>query len=353
MKLLLRVLIVIACLIGSNGWSAEVKGLFEAEVVAKSQSPEDLDAAIKDAMVVVLQRVLAGSGVLDDPVAKTAIDQARFYVKQSQYALVEKPFDASNKARVMRVLFDENRLLSLLKTGRLGIWSEIRPETLLWLVVDEHGKRRFFKSELMPELDFAINKAAKQQGLPLVFPLFDLEERALISVHDVLGAYPEQLLDISGRYDVVSILAGRLLHDGNCWLVEWAFYFDSGVQQWSTSCGSLHESLLSGMRGVYTRLSHYYGVKPDIPEIGSVMLNVAGIAGMNDITRVMRYLESLPMVKSVAWLSVKEGFNRYKINYEGDRFVFQHALGSGGVLELKNAREFASDELSLRLLSLH
>lgn len=351
MKSLLRVLVLVACFGGSFCWAAEVKGLFEVEVIAQSQRPEDIDAAIKEAMAIVLQRVLAGSNkVLDDPVAKTAVAQARFYVKQHQYSLLEKASDASGQARVMRVLFDETRLLNLLSTGRVGIWSEIRPETLFWLVVEEHGKRRFFKPELMPYIESAISKAAKQQGLPLIFPLLDLEERAQIAVYDVLSAYPEQLLDISARYDVVSILAGRLARRGDCWRAEWAFYFDTGVQQWSKACSSLHEALLSGMRGVYTRLSHYYGVKPDILEQGMVMLNVAGIAGMNDITRVTRYLESLPMVKSVAWLSVKEGFNRYRVSYEGDSRVFQHALNAGGVLESMGTIEMGSDELGLRLL---
>ncbi|CCE25079.1 DUF2066 domain-containing protein [Methylotuvimicrobium alcaliphilum] len=355
MKSLFRVLAVIVSLCGSIGWAAEVKGLFETEVIAKSQRPEDIEAAIKEAMTIVLQRVLSGSDVLDDPVAKTALAQARFYVKQHQYSLVEKASDASGQARVMRVLFDETRLLSLLSTGRLGIWSEIRPETLLWLVVDEHGKRRFFKPELMPSLEHAISSAAKQQGLPLIFPLLDLEERAQIAVHDVLSAYPEQLLDISGRYDVVSILAGRVVRQADCWQADWAFYFDGGVQQWSNSCDTLHEALLGGMRGVYTRLSHYYGVKPDILERGMMMLNIAGIVGMNDITRVTRHIESLPMVKSVAWRSVRDGFNRYRINYEGDFSVFRHALGSGGVLEPMGSvglgsDQLSSDELSFRLL---
>lgn len=350
MNVLLRVLIVSGLLLCQNIFAVEVRNLFQTEVMAKSQAPADRNAAIKEAMTIVLQRIVAGDKVLDDPTVQTALEQAPYYVKQYQYALIESGYDPEGTARLMRVLFDEASLLDLLKTGKLGIWSEIRPETLVWLVVDDQGQRRFFKSEVMPELDYAIDKAAKQKGLPLIFPLLDLDEREQISVNEVLSAYPEQLLDVSGRYDVVSILAGRLVKKQECWQAEWAFYFDQGVEQWVQPCATLHETLLGGMEGAYNKLSRYYSVKPDVLEAGSVLLNVAGITGMNDISRVSEYLESLPIVKSVLWISVKDGFNRYKIHYEGDRRVLENRVGSGQVLQALPESGLGTDELSFRLL---
>ncbi|MGR9114931.1 MAG: DUF2066 domain-containing protein [Gammaproteobacteria bacterium] len=350
MNVLIRGLIVSGLLLCQNIFAAEVKNLFQIEVMAKSQTQADRNEAIKEAMTIVLQRVMAGDKVLDDPTVQMALAQAPYYVKQYQYALVENAYDTDGSARQMRVLFDEASLLDLLKTGKLGIWSEIRPETLVWLVIEDQGQRRFFKPETMPGFDNAINQAAKRKGLPLIFPLLDLEEREHISVNDVLSAYPEQLLDVSSRYDVVSVLAGRVVNKQGCWQGEWALYFDQGVEQWIHPCLTLKEALLGGMDGAYNTLSRYYSVKPDVLEVGTALLNVAGITSMTDISRVSEYLESLPMVKSVKWVSVKEGFNRYQISYEGDRRVFKNWIDAGQVLEAFTSSGLAPDELSFRLM---
>ena len=348
--MLFRILIVSGLFYCQNVLAVEVRNLFQTEVMAKSQAPADRNAAIKEALSIVLQRIMVGDRIFDDPTVQTALAQAPFYVKQYQYALIESGRGSEGSERLMRVLFDEIPLLNLLRTGKLGIWSEIRPETLVWLVVEEHGQRRFFRPEAMADLDYAITKASKQKGLPLIFPLLDLDERSQISVNDVLSAYPEELLDVSSRYDVVSILAGRLVRKQGCWQAEWAFYFDQGVDQWMRPCATLHETLLGGMEGAYNTLSRYYGVKPDVLEAGSVLLNVAGITGMNDITRVGEYLQSLPMIKAVQWVSVKDGLNRYKIYFEGDLRVLENRIGAGQMLQALPDSQPAADELSFRLL---
>lgn len=350
MKLLFRVLIIFGLLFGQQAFSAEVKGLFETEVVAKSQATVDRDSAIRDAMTVVLKRILAGDDVLKDPAVQTALDKSLFYTKQFQYSLVEDASASGGSARTMRVLFNEETILDLLSSGKLGIWSEIRPETLVWLVVEQEGKRRFFKPEAMPDLDFALSQAAKQKGLPIIFPLLDLEERELISINDVLSAYPDQLLDISSRYDVVSILAGRLVNKNNCWQAEWAFYFDQGVKQWMQPCQILAQTLLGGMEGAYNNLAAFYSVKPNVAEKGTVTLNITGITGMTDLSRVNKYLKSLTMVKSVTWISADGGVNRYKINYERDRAVFENILALGRVLEPLHENILELDEINYRLL---
>lgn len=350
MSVLFRIFIVFGLSFWQPVFALEVSNLFETQVLANSQTVDDRDAAIKQAMAVVLQRVVAGNNILNDPTVQMALRQAPFYVKQYQYALVENGSDPDSSARLMRILFDENSLLDLLKTGKQGVWTEVRPQTLVWLVVDDQGQRRFFKPEIMPRLDNALDKAAGLKGLPLIFPLLDLEERARISVNDVLSAYPQRLLDASERYDVVSILAGRVVNKQNCWQAEWAFYFDGTVSQWMQPCAALDATLLDGMAGAYDKLSHYYGVKPDVLEAGVVLLNVSGITGMEDIGRVADYLKSLPMVKTVQWVMVKNGFNQYKIHFEGDRRVLENQIGSGRMLRPSTKAGVEKNELSFGLV---
>ncbi|MDP2178052.1 DUF2066 domain-containing protein [Methylicorpusculum sp.] len=350
MNRVLRLLVIYCVLASQSAVAAEVKGLFETEVMAKSQSRDDKNAAIKAALTVVLQRVLAGNDILTDPVVQKLLDTAPVYVKQFQYAMIDSRNEAHTDKRPVRVLFNEDRLLDLLKSSKLSIWSEIRPETLVWLVVEEEGQRQFFKSDTMPMISQSLNKAARYAGIPIIFPLMDLAEKTQITVGDVLSAYPAQLMTISARYDVVSILAGRLVKKQGCWQAEWALYFDDNVAQWMGSCGSLDEALVGGMSGTYGNLSKYYSVKPGVVNLTTVNVSVMGIRGADDMNRVNRYLTSLPMVKSANWLGVKEGFNTYAVTFEGDRHFFEDILGLGRVLESRGTPGFSGEELIFTLL---
>jgi hypothetical protein len=353
MRVLFRTLIIYGLFCCSNLLAAEVPGLFETEIIAKSQSPDDRNTAIKEALTIVFRRTIAGSESLNNREVQTVLADAPRYVKQFQYSLMETGSHTEtspNTARNMRVLFDEYALLNKMKTGNLKIWGETRPETLLWVVVEENGQRYFFKPETMPEVDVAIKSLAKQTGLPMLFPIMDMDEQRQISVTDVLSAYPQTLLSVSERYGVVSILAGRVVKTKDCWKSDWAFYFDQRIEQWNLACGSLNAAILIGLQGVYNKLSIYYAVKPYAIEMNVVTLKISGILAIDDRNRITNYLKSLNMIKSVNWMSGDLGVERFKINLEGNRTELEEILGLGRVLNPQDNENAGTDELNYRLL---
>lgn len=328
----------------------EVNGLYETEVVAASQSPQDRDAAIKQALTLVLKRTMAGEDFLQDAAVRAALANAPAYVKQYQYALQETAVGDGRGARNLRVLFNEPALLKLMQTRQLKVWPDNRPETLLWLVVDDDDQRTFFKPETMPQIHWAIQQASKQMGLPVLMPLLDLEEQRLIGVNDVLSAYPQQLLSVSGRYDVVSVLAGRLAKSGDGWKTDWAFYFDDGVEQWSTPPSSLNQAVMSGLHGVYQRLSRYYAVAPNTFDEGTLTLKIAGVKDNADQARINGYLKNLQGVKSVFWQGHDINFEIYKVNIDGSRRAFEETVGLGRVLNPKSSANDSASELRYELI---
>ncbi len=330
--------------------AVEVKGLYEVEVMAKSRSDEDRNKAIQEALAIVLGRVVAADKVTDVPVVKTAIAGASHYVRQFQYAMSAGKWQRDERARLMRVLFDEQQLMELLRSGNVGIWSEIRPETLVWLVVEQGNQRRFYDAVIMPEIENALTRAAKLKGLPTIFPMLDLDEQRRISVSEVLSNDSVTLLAASERYDVVSILAGRIVAKGNCWEAEWALHFDEKIEQWANRCTTLNGATLSGMQGVYDVLSKYYGVKPDIAETGFLTLKIKGIKTMTDMVKVTEYLASLAEVKSVNWVSVQNGYNNYKIQYEGSESTLAEQLAATSLLTPVAGTESIRHELKYQLV---
>lgn len=240
----------------------EVKGLYEIELIANSQSAPDRELAIKQALYSVLSRILVAEDISKVPAVQDLLHVAQHYVKQFQYSLIAANEYSDSDARLMRVEFDEDQLLEVLRKSQVGIWSEIRPETLVWLVVDEDGQREFYNPDTMPDIESALSLASKIKGVPVIFPMLDLEEQQRISVSEVLSADSRNLLAVSARYDVPAIMAGRIAKKNQCWQGEWAFYFDNKINQWNGGCLPLKGAMMEGIQGAYQVLSSYYGVKP-------------------------------------------------------------------------------------------
>ena len=313
MNVLFKCLIIFSLAFSASVAAVEVEDLFETEVFANSQSKKDGNTALREALSIVLARVMVGDNILQDPTVQAALADAHHYTKEYQYSLTENAMTKATSARVMRVRFKEAELLELMRSSRLGIWSEMRPEVLVWLVVEEDGKRQFFKSAEMPELDNALSLAAKRKKVPLIFPMLDLEEQQKIAVGDVLSAYPGRLLKASERYDVPAILAGRVVKKQDCWRAEWAFHFNREIKQWTHGCADLNTVVLSGVRGAYSQLSVYYGIKPELAAMGMVLIGISEVSSIRDMNRVMAHLKSLKAVKMVSWEQLENGMNFYKL----------------------------------------
>ncbi len=349
MKVGIKVILVCLICFCRTTHAVEVKRLYETEVIAKSEQEQDRQIAIKQALIIVLTRILAGSDILKDDTVKKILADASHYVSEFQYSLIAT--NNNEDARLMRIKFDEQLLINILRPGKLGLWNEIRANTLVWLVIDDEGEQQFFDAGLMPDADSALDNAGSLKALPMIFPMQDLKEKRTLSVADVLSVYSDHLLEVSLRYDVVSTLAGKMINTGDCWKAEWTLYFDGKIEQWRTQCGILNDVALNGFQGVYDRLSKFYAVKPDIKEISSLILKVSNIKGITASAEVTDYFDSINMVKTVTWVGVESGYNLYRIFYQGNLQVLKNRLEKEGVIRAENFVRQKIDDAKYTLMT--
>lgn len=348
MKVLSRVLFVLIMMIYQVSYAEEVKRLYETEVLVKSEYEQDRAIATKKALQVLLTRILVGKDILQNKVVKNVLANAIYYVSEYQYSLGGT---GSTNNRLMRILFDEKLLIDTFRSENLGLWNEIRPRTLLWLVVDDNNKQQFFDSSLMPEVDLAIAKASNTKKLPVLFPIQDLNENQKLSISDVLSAYSDHLLESSARYDVVSTLAGKIVNKGECWEAEWTLYFDSKIKQWSSLCSTINGITLHGFQGVYDRLSEYYAVTPETKQVSSILLKISSVNDATKKVKVTSYLESLPMVKTVTWLNKELGYEVYRIFFQGSRQALNHHLKKDYFLRVEDYSKQHEAEMTYKVIT--
>jgi hypothetical protein len=334
MKALIKFLLVCYLFSAASVQAIEIKGLFEVEVTALSQSREDRNAALREAMGIVLNRLMVGDNINQDATVKIALDNAASYVDQYQYDLNVDAKTGSG-ARVMRVAFNEEMLMELMRSSRLAIWNEIRDEVLVWVVVEQFGRQAILDVDNNKEVERALQTAAKLKGVPILLPLMDLEEKQKVLVADVLSAYPEKLMQASERYDVAAILSGKLRQQRGCWRSEWTLSFNSKIEQWTVPCLDLAENLSVTFQNVYKPLASFYAVKADQEGMGVVVLKIAGINSMTAETNIKAYLRKLSMVSSVKWVKVEQGQHVFQLKTTGTQAALQEYIALGRELREK------------------
>jgi hypothetical protein len=349
MKMLIRVLLLCLALSCQSLFAIEIERLYEIEVIAESDSKQDRQVAFTKALEVILTRILAGDNILQDKTVRVILSDAKRYVSEFQYALVNPKRQGNSHARLLRVLFNETLLIDTLRAGQLEFWNEIRTRTLVWLVVEEYGKKQFFDAGLMPKVEAAMIYAAKQKSLPMLYPIQDLKEKRDLTISDVLSAYSEHLLEVSLRYDVVSTLAGKLVKTEHCWKAEWTFYFDGNIEQWKSQCDSINEATLNGFQGVYDRLSKYYAVKSNKSKMTSAIIKIANIKGISALEHVSSYLESLAMISTANWIGKEGKYNLYRLFFLGKQYQLSNKLMKDDVLIAESFSEQSSDEVTYKL----
>jgi hypothetical protein len=274
------------------------------------------DAAFVEALKTVLVRV---SGQRDAAVRVGEVSDPRKYVQRFG-------FTADN---VLQVGFDSASIDQLLSKAGLPIWGRERPATVVMFGVEEGGTWRWLTADTPAQEREAISRIARQRGLPLKWPVMDAQERAEAS-SDSPG-----LLQAAARYEANAVLLGRA-RGGT---VQWTLLSDEGAAQAS---GGLED-------GVHLAADTFARVfAASGSNLGSVIVEVAGISDLNSYAATLNYLEGMTLVRGVALEQVTGEKMRFRLAVRGDAATLRRAIALDHRLVPQDAADGATDRLAFR-----
>ncbi len=307
-----------------------IEDLYLAEVPVKSQDRDERQDAIRTGLNQVLVRVTGSNQVLTSPAIEAALTQPTRYVQRFRY---RKQDQAGRSQLVLWVRFDESVITKLLNDNQMPVWGRTRPATLLWLVVDDRRKRRLISNDMTTEARDIIEQQAKLRGLPLRLPLYDLTDRANLSITDVWGNFEDAILQASGRYQTEAILVGRVYRAGsNSWSGRWTLYSQGRQQNWQTSGESLQVALLPGISHTTEILAQQYAQVESVITSDRLRVKVAGVNGLPDYDRVVRYLISLDAVRQVLPDTISDSDVIFTLISRRGRLAVSQAIALGDIL---------------------
>src|SRR5699024_2987444 len=106
--------------------------------------------------------------------------------------------------------FDEQSLRRALARAGIPVWQTERPPVLVWFAFDSGDEQELVNADAGPQPREALRAAVARLGIPVIFPLLDLQDRQHVHYSDVVGGFSEPVLAASRRYSTELVLMLRV-----------------------------------------------------------------------------------------------------------------------------------------------
>ena len=309
--------------------SIHAQSLYTAQVEFDPRQGQSRADAYKAALRIVLFRV-SGSQLSDNRVLMEEL-----FPDPSDYVVQFRPGEGDT----LWVSFDGDAVEDTLRRSGQLVWGGDRPPTLVIIAIDRgNGERellsagapgpRFGKPTDAEAFDEALRERvltfAEDRGLPVILPLLDAEDIATFTFADVWGGFAEPVLAAGRRYDVNSVLVGRIRSDSSR-LDRWTYFF-AGEQFAFTG---EPETALSQ---VAERLAVEYAIGGDEP-LRSVSLSVSGVDSVESYGALQVLLRDVPVIEEIQLIGVDGDRIDYRLTAYGGAPRVARALRLGGLIE--------------------
>lgn len=326
------------------GWgvplqAAPVSGLYETEVEVADQGREARAHAMSSAMTAVLVKVTGSETIPAEAVLQEALRDASRYVRQYRYRSEagngRGAGGASGQNRLLLwVSFDSGSIDSLLQRFGFSTWSAARPDTLVWLAVEEGSRRVLVGANDQGLVREVLDAEAQRRAIPLRLPLLDLTDQSRVSAVDVWGGFTDVIAAASQRYESQAVLIGKLYRAGKGWEARWTLRYRGEQHEWQQGGAAVQQVIASGVGGTCDHLLQRYAASSE-PGMDQLVLRVEGVKGMKEFRRVNDYLQSLHGVTAVTLHRVDASSSSFVVRIEGGRDRVLQAIAMGDVLVKK------------------
>jgi uncharacterized protein len=285
--------IVLALLAAPQARALLVDDLYAAEIAVSNQGEAERRRAYREALQQVIVKVTGEHRWLQHSRIRTAINNAENYVAEVGYR-------STGLDSHIVVRFDQQQLDTLLYEEDIPVWDRNRASVLLWVTVQgADGRRDMLGSSSEHVLLEQARLFSTERAVPVLFPLLDLTDRRLVTTDQAWALDASTLQQAGARYGADSVLAGRLLVTPNGEVVGlWQFLFRDQVHVFDHVDSSAEQYMDFPLNEVTVRLANHFGlVLSEFEREDEVSVRVDGIRDLESHMVLMRYLESLSVVR--------------------------------------------------------
>ena len=316
--------------------AAQVDDLFTVELAVSDQTTglrlETFNLALRDVII----KVSGSAQSIEHPGLTQPLKSSSRYVHQFRYLTRKNATESSfdNGQLFLRVAFNQEAIENLLRENDIPVWGKERPSTLFLFSYNSSGSSSIVSSETTPELLDKIEGLALRQGLPVLFPLLDLEDRTLFSLQDITSFNQEKLKLAAARYAPDALLAGQITErTGEGWSGKWQVYYSNQIFSW-TFRGDTHLEVLSqAIAQLAQALAKEYALASFAASNEEILFSVDGISQLKQHVKVLAYLQSLDPVETVRVVLIDQDKATYRVKLRNSTADLSRLIALNNVLE--------------------
>ena len=353
MKRLLKTLYVfVFCfLLGlhSQVWAVPIHDLYLATVPVATQTSEERQRILPQALLQVLIKVSGNKSVGSLAMVAQKMADAADYVEQYRYL---ESTDKNATLR-LRVIFDYRAVNSLLQHAGQSIWGVNRPVLLVWLVQGNADEPQLVAPDTHHDLLNALTHFAALRGVPLLFPILDLYDLSHVQAEAIWQGKVDGVQKASKRYGDQPILMVRVEQSGPQWLGRWQLVMDDEPVTWRTHNIDLQLMLQEGIDQMADTLAKRFAVVNTHEDPEALILLVDDIKDVAHYTKVMHYLRQLTPVTRVEVEEISPQQVRFSLAVKGGMMVLQELLKQQSILRPSNDIALGNTTATEQVLRYH
>ena len=313
-----------------------VEDLFTIEMAVADQTTSVRLEAFGEAFKLVVIKVSGSDDALKSPAFSRPMQNSARYVKQFRYINRKdensEGFDSGQL--FLKINFNQRLVEGLLRENNFPVWGRERPGSLLVVSYDVNEKIRLVSGETTPEIVDLLDKSAVKLGVPVLFPLMDLEDIALVNIGDIVSRQYENIDILADRYGPDALVIGQIVgRSGRGWHGDWEVRFAEQVFRWKFKASSKQEVVDQAIRHLARVLALEYALEDHRRVDEALLMSVSAMPKFNQLIAVQRYLESLSVVDSVRIALISDDVVTFKLKLRNDAEDLQRLIELGEVLE--------------------
>jgi hypothetical protein len=332
--------ILLLLLVMASAWrtagAVVVEDLFTVELPIADQTTSLRLESFSQAFKQVIVKVSGSDDALKSPAFERPIERSARYVKQFRYITRSQPGDDElDVGRLyLRIDFDQQLIQGLLREHNFPVWGRERPSSLLVISYDVNENIKLVSEDSTPDLIDALDQAAEMHAVPVLFPLMDLEDIALVRIRDIASREYENIKTMAQRYAPDALLVGQIVgRSGRGWRGDWEVRFADQIFKWKHEASSKKDVIDQVIRHLARILALEYALEDHRRVEQSLLLSVSALDGIDRLISVQEYLKSLNVVDSVRIAMINQDVVTYRLKLRNDPEDLQRLIEFGEVLE--------------------
>lgn len=238
MKTVIKNLLLALVLVWDVAYSVKLPNLYEIDMPVASQTSDDRSEATRQGFKQMLTRLTGNPDVSKNRVLREAIERAEYYVQGYSYPASDQ--DASTI--MLHISFEKDDVRRLLKKANSPTWGDERPLIITWLtIIQENRAPEIIGSDTPGSLLTTMQDQSSKMGLPLIFPLMDVEDLDHVTPDNVTLMELPVIETASKRYAPNGYLIGSIEAAEQGYESQWQLVLGSDKWAWEISANTPDE----------------------------------------------------------------------------------------------------------------